>query len=193
MLKRLSDELQSRVSKGSDILVAVADEAESGVEAEGLIDATGQYVEPGLPCVTPRMPPTNTHRARPFPCRRGALTRWRAYARRLLGTVDLSIQELQLKTHAVAGGLYLSHMAVSETARRRGIGRALLAAASECAVRRGEECIYLHVEPHNDAAIGLYEGSGFRKQAEVAPYVGFTRALNLQERAVLYRNDQLPR
>ena len=59
MLKRLSDELQSRVSKGSDILVAVADEAESGVEAEGLIDATGQYVEPGLPCVTPRMPPTS--------------------------------------------------------------------------------------------------------------------------------------
>lgn len=106
--------------------------------------------------------------------------------RRLLGTVDLSIQEMLLPTHAVAGGLYLSHMAVAERARRRGVGRALLQAATACAERRGEECVYLHVEPGNAAAVRLYETSGYRKQADVPPYASFTRALNLQNRAVLY-------
>ena len=93
---------------------------------------------------------------------------------------------MQLPTHAIAGGVYLSHMAVAETARRRGIGRELLRAARECAIRRGESEIYLHVEPANSAAISLYESSGYRRQGDMPPYAGFTRALNLQERAVLY-------
>ena len=58
-------------------------------------------------------------------------------------------------------------------------------------MRRGEECIYLHVEPDNSAAIALYESSGYRRQGDMPPYAGFTRALNLQERAVLYRLDGL--
>lgn len=93
---------------------------------------------------------------------------------------------MQLPSHAVATGLYLSHMAVAADARRRGVGRALLRAAREAAVRRGEECIFLHVEPGNQAAVRLYESSGYRRLPDVAPYAGFTRALNLQERAVLY-------
>ena len=36
-----------------------------------------------------------------------------------------SVAELLLPTHAVAGGLYLSHMAVQVAARRRGVARAL--------------------------------------------------------------------
>ena len=47
MLQRLSDELQIRVAKGSDILIAV-DES-SGAASEGVIDASGQYLEPGPP------------------------------------------------------------------------------------------------------------------------------------------------
>ena len=93
---------------------------------------------------------------------------------------------MQLPTHAVAGGLYLSHMAVAVSARRRGVGRALLRAARECAVRRREDCIYLHVEPGNAPAVQLYESSGYRLQTDGPPYASFTRALNLQERAVLY-------
>ena len=49
-----------------------------------------------------------------------------------------------------------------------------------------KECIFLHVEPGNQAAVRLYESSGYRRLPDVAPYAGFTRALNLQERAVLY-------
>ena len=107
MLKRLSDELANRVAKGSEILIAV-DETADAIE-EGLVDAFGQYVEPGQPCAW--SPPS--------------------FAHRLLGTVDLSSQEMNLPTHAVAGGLYLSHMAVAEASRRRGVGRALLGAASK--------------------------------------------------------------
>ena len=50
MVKRLADELEARVTKGSDILVAVADEAEGSSGADGFVDVAGQYVEPGFPC-----------------------------------------------------------------------------------------------------------------------------------------------
>ena len=170
MLTRLTDELQKRVAKGSEILIAFDEDEDEGAVGEaagGVIDASGQYIEPGRPCAShhkfephlsppPRPPPT---------CVRHLYSR----NRRLLGTVDLSIQEMQLPTHAVAGGLYLSHMAVAETARRRGIARALLRAASACAESRSEDCIYLHVEPANEAAISLYESSGYIKQADRAP------------------------
>ena len=107
----------------------------------------------------------------------------------LLGAVDVSIQEMKLPTHAIAEGLYLSHMAVAEAARRRGIGRALLAAASAATLRRGSDSLWLHVEPDNEAAIGLYESAGYKRQPDGQPYGGFTLALNLQNRAVLYHKD----
>ena len=64
MLSRLSDELQSRAAKGSEILIAIDEEADMA-EAEGEVDATGQYIEPGQPYaahrptrVATRAPPT---------------------------------------------------------------------------------------------------------------------------------------
>lgn len=156
MQKRLTNELEARVEKGSDIIIAVETDSADEDAKTAKIDSTGTYVEPGPP---------------------------------LLGAVDISSQEMQLPTHAIAGGVYLSHMAVAESARRRGIGRALLKAADESALKRGEGTIYLHVETTNDAAIALYESSGYRRQPEVAPYAGFTKALNLQDRAHLYAKD----
>lgn len=50
-------------------------------------------------------------------------------AQAVLGCVDVSLRELQLPTHAVAGGAYLSHMCVLESSRRRGIARRLLQSA----------------------------------------------------------------
>ena len=61
-----------------------------------------------------------------------------------------------LPTHSLAEGLYLCSMAVSAEARRRGIGRELLCAAEERAAAREAECIWLHVEQANTAAIKLY-------------------------------------
>ncbi len=100
----------------------------------------------------------------------------------MLGTVDLSTQEMQLPTHALAEGCYLSHMAVAEPARRRGIARSLMQRASALAAASGEEGIWLHVEKDNAAAVSLYESEGFVAKPEVPPYVGFTQALNLAHR-----------
>ena len=48
--------------------------------------------------------------------------------------------------------------------RRRGIGRALLAAAVDWAGQVGVRKIELHVFPHNEAAIKLYEEFGFERE-----------------------------
>jgi RimJ/RimL family protein N-acetyltransferase len=48
--------------------------------------------------------------------------------------------------------------------RRRGIGTALLAAADEWARDAGIHKLELHVFPHNEAAIGLYEKRGYVRE-----------------------------
>lgn len=48
--------------------------------------------------------------------------------------------------------------------RRRGIGRALLEAAVEWARGAGVRKLELHVFPHNEAAIQLYESFGFERE-----------------------------
>ncbi len=48
--------------------------------------------------------------------------------------------------------------------RRRGIGRALMAAAEAWAQEVGVRKIELHVFPHNTAAIALYEGLGYERE-----------------------------
>lgn len=53
---------------------------------------------------------------------------------------------------------------VAASHRRRGIGRALLAQAVAWAREVGIRKLELHVFPHNEAAIALYEGFGFRKE-----------------------------
>jgi len=48
--------------------------------------------------------------------------------------------------------------------RRRGIGRALLEAAERWAAERGIRKLELHVFPHNEAAIALYERLGYVRE-----------------------------
>jgi RimJ/RimL family protein N-acetyltransferase len=48
--------------------------------------------------------------------------------------------------------------------RRRGIGRALLVRAVEWARGAGVEKLELHVFPHNEPAIRLYDGFGFERE-----------------------------
>ncbi len=48
--------------------------------------------------------------------------------------------------------------------RRRGIGRALLAAAAAWGRENGIEKLELHVFPWNEGAIALYEAVGFRRE-----------------------------
>jgi RimJ/RimL family protein N-acetyltransferase len=48
--------------------------------------------------------------------------------------------------------------------RRRGVGRALLEQAVDWARQAGIRKLELHVFPHNDAAVALYERFGFRRE-----------------------------
>ena len=48
--------------------------------------------------------------------------------------------------------------------RRRGIGSALLAAAEEWARSAGVSKLELHVFPHNESAIALYEKAGYERE-----------------------------
>lgn len=53
---------------------------------------------------------------------------------------------------------------VAAAHRRRGVGRALLEAAVGWARTRGVRKLELHVFPHNEGAIALYERFGFRRE-----------------------------
>jgi RimJ/RimL family protein N-acetyltransferase len=53
---------------------------------------------------------------------------------------------------------------VAKSHRRRGIGRALLEQAVEWARGAGVSKLELHVFPHNEPAIQLYERFGFRRE-----------------------------
>lgn len=53
---------------------------------------------------------------------------------------------------------------VAREYRRRGIGRALMAAAEEWAREVGVRKLELHVFPYNEAALALYEGLGYERE-----------------------------
>jgi RimJ/RimL family protein N-acetyltransferase len=53
---------------------------------------------------------------------------------------------------------------VAQSYRRRGVGRALLAAAVEWAQTQDVQKLELHVFPYNEAAIALYEQFGFVRE-----------------------------
>ena len=53
---------------------------------------------------------------------------------------------------------------VAASARRRGVGRALRESAIEWARKAGVRKLELHVFPHNEPAIKLYESFGFERE-----------------------------
>ena len=59
------------------------------------------------------------------------------------------------------GALHVEGLAVSDRARRRGVGRALVRAAVDYASRVRLRAVGLHVSVTNRAAIALYEAEGF--------------------------------
>jgi ribosomal protein S18 acetylase RimI-like enzyme len=62
--------------------------------------------------------------------------------------------------------LYLSNMSVAPSARRRGVARALLAAAEATAAAWGQEALWLHVDAPNEGARALYDATGFKPAPE---------------------------
>jgi ribosomal protein S18 acetylase RimI-like enzyme len=80
---------------------------------------------------------------------------------------------------------YLSDLCTDPSFRRRGVAKGLVEACERyCRNELNERFVYIRVESHNDAAILLYEGMGYRTvddELEADPTATF---------AVLGRNDQ---
>ena len=109
----------------------------------------------------------------------------------LIGTLEISIHEIELPTHGLCGGVYLSHVVVDEMHRRQGVARQLLAAAEKQVALQGISDIYLHVEAVNLGAIALYENCGYERKPDASPFVGFTRALQLEHRDPVLMHREL--
>jgi putative acetyltransferase len=77
----------------------------------------------------------------------------------IVGRLSLSRDQHPSSAHVADLGLM-----VARGWRRQGIGRALLEAAVEWAQGAGVRKLELHVFPHNEAAIKLYEAFGFERE-----------------------------
>ena len=74
----------------------------------------------------------------------------------IVGRLSISRDPHPASRHVADLGLM-----VTATARRQGVGRALLEEAAGWARTAGVRKLELHVFPHNEAAIGLYHAFGF--------------------------------
>jgi RimJ/RimL family protein N-acetyltransferase len=77
---------------------------------------------------------------------------------RVVGRLSIGRETHPASEHVADVGLM-----VAEGYRRRGIGRALMEAAEAWAREVGVRKIELHVFPHNEAALALYEHLGYRR------------------------------
>ncbi len=77
----------------------------------------------------------------------------------LVGRLSLARDPHPASHHVADIGLM-----VSVAHRRRGVGKALLAAAESWARTAGVSKLELHVFPHNEAASALYEACGFERE-----------------------------
>jgi L-phenylalanine/L-methionine N-acetyltransferase len=78
---------------------------------------------------------------------------------RIVGRLSIARDEHPASKHVADLGLM-----VAASHRRRGIGRALLDAAVDWAREAGVRKLELHVFPHNEPAIRLYEEFGFERE-----------------------------
>jgi ribosomal-protein-alanine N-acetyltransferase len=87
----------------------------------------------------------------------------------------------------VAGEMEVLTVGVDPAARRRGVAKALVAAAVGAARQAGAEAAFLEVAVDNDAAAALYAGFGFRRAGVRRGY--YERARGERADALVMRLD----
>jgi len=88
----------------------------------------------------------------------------------LLGARGEGAAEGFIVIQALAGEAEVLTFCVTPTARRGGLGRALLRAAFDAAVARGAREMFLEVGEANASAFALYQGEGFLTVGRRAAY-----------------------
>jgi ribosomal protein S18 acetylase RimI-like enzyme len=84
-------------------------------------------------------------------------------------------QEAYEPTYA-AKGLYLADLAVTATARRTGVGRALVEHVSEITLARGRRYVWWHANPKNESALVFYRRIGVDLTAFAVSHVKLVAA-----------------
>lgn len=96
-------------------------------------------------------------------------------------SVDLAVSRVTLLDGAPVGAALIARrgrasrlagMAVVPAARRRGVGRALMAQLLDEARARGERAMVLEVIEQNEPAVKLYEACGFQKVRRLTGHAG---------------------
>lgn len=88
---------------------------------------------------------------------------------------------------AIAGEAEVLTVGVAPWARRRGVGAALMAAATAAARAAGSQAIFLEVDAANTAACGLYANLGFERAGVRKGY--YDRGLAGRADAIVMRLD----
>ncbi len=77
------------------------------------------------------------------------------------GVIALTAPDGFILVRAVAGEAEIITLAVAPPARRHGLGRALIEAATDAVIRVGAESLFLEVAADNTPALALYGRCGF--------------------------------
>jgi len=114
----------------------------------------------------------------------------------ILGTAECSYHEFEGtslgRRRPLESILYVTEVAVSPSARRKGIGQKIMQSIDELASIRGTETIFLHVDVTNFGALSLYRRAGYTQvPTNNDLYHEFTRSLNLHDGATKGRNHFL--
>lgn len=75
----------------------------------------------------------------------------------------------------------ICNVAVMDSARRKGVATALMAAAEELAAKSGGGTVYLEVNETNAAAIALYRKRGYEICGKRPRYYGEDAAINMKK------------
>lgn len=92
------------------------------------------------------------------------------------------------EVHLLFEDAELIDIAIAPAARRRGLGRQLLAAVLAHARAGQAQRVLLEVRPHNAPAIGLYEATGFVRTGRRRAYYADGEDALLYERALSPQN-----
>lgn len=88
-----------------------------------------------------------------------------SYARFLVAVCD-GVVSGYIGAHNILGEVYITNVAVSNQYRRKGVAQKLVNALVDMSIKENADFVTLEVRKSNEAAIKLYEKTGFKKAGE---------------------------